>query len=479
MIEHLYRFRPLSRVLGGELLNQQIYFATPEKLNDPMEGFRDIFWRGDAIVWRNLFRHYLLCAERAFSLLAILGEEHPIDWSMIPVFSLGDTSFTPQQKAKQEEIIEAFFAEDCIKTYIDALAVRTQPVRRAELAAHLRSIHPLALAIVQECYERHGLLKPKADRDPALKDKLREMIANAKTSIDHIRRIEEEGGPQTELQIDAFFIAQLKMLQELNLIHLYNGTFDPKEKNRNFVFVTFSDEFVQKVEALVYPEWYTACFMEECRNSSVWGTYGENHTAVCLKFKVKGAQGTPALSLYRISALGSGGPIYGYVDHPFHQIVYENEHLPVDFFGSLGRLPIPVLRQYWYGDQKGNFSPRGDEIFNNEDAWRTKYWDAFYHAITRKLKDWHYEREHRLVLSGVFHDFTSEESRTLKYDFEDLEGIIFGIKTPIDAKLEIFKIIEEKCRSTGRTDFKFYQAVYARATGTIEHAELTFLKFKF
>jgi hypothetical protein len=479
MIDHLYRFRPLSRVLGGELLNQHIYFAKPENLNDPMEGFRDIFWRGDAIVWRNLFRHYLLCLERALSLLAILGEEQPIGWGMIPVFNLGDTSFTPQQKAKQDEIINAFFAEECIKSYVDALATRTQPVRRAELAAHLRSIHPLAAVIVQECYERHGLLKPKAKRDPALMDKLRETIAHAKTAIDQIRRIEEEGGAQTEFQIDMFFSAQLKTLQELNLIHLYSGTANPKEKNRNFVFLNFSDEYVQKVETLVYPDWYTTCFMEECRDSSVWGSYGQNHEAACLKFKVKDAGGTPALSLYRISAIGSGGPAYGFLDHPFYQIVYENEHLPVDFYASLGRLPIPVLRQYWYADQEGNLSPIADEIFKNEEVWRTKYWDAFYHAITRKLKAWYYEREHRLVLSGTFFDFTSDESRTLKYDFKDLEGIIFGIKTPSDAKLEIFKILEDKCRSTGRTDFKFYQAFYARATGTIEHAELNLLKFKF
>lgn len=478
MIDHLYRFRSLSRVLGGELLNQQIYFARPEILNDPMEGFRDIIWRGDPIVWRNLFRHYLLCAERAFALLAILGEEHPIHWGMIPVFNLGDTSFTTEQKAHHEEIITAFFAEECIRNYIDALAARTQPVRRAELAAHLRNVHPLALAIIQECYERHGLLKPKPDRDPALMDKLRQGITLAKTVIEPIRRIEEEGGPQTDLKIDAFFIAQLKTMQELNLIHLYNGTIDPKEKNRIFVLISFCDEFVQKVETLAYPDWYTACFMEECRDSSVWGSYGENHTAVCLKFKVKDTGGTPVLPLYRVSSIGSGGPKYGYVNHPFYQIVYENEHLPVDFFSSLGRLPIPVLQQYWYRDKDGNVSTCGDNILKDEEAWRKKYWDAFYHAITRKLKDWHYEREHRLVLASMLHDFTTDDSRTLKYDFNDLEGIIFGIKTPSDAKLEIFKIIEEKCRSNGRTDFKFYQAFYARATGTIEHAELSLLKFK-
>jgi hypothetical protein len=76
MINHLYRFRSLDRLLTrGELQNQEIYFANPETLNDPMEGFRDIFWRGDEVVWENLFRHYLLSVDRAFSLLIILGEE--------------------------------------------------------------------------------------------------------------------------------------------------------------------------------------------------------------------------------------------------------------------------------------------------------------------------------------------------------------------------------------------------------------------
>jgi hypothetical protein len=129
----------------------------------------------------------------------------------------------------------------------------------------------------------------------------------------------------------------------MDLIHLYNGAINPKEKSRNFVFVTFCDEFVQKIETLVYPAWYTACFMEGCRNSSVWGSYGQNHTAVCLKFKVKNVDDRLSLSLSGTSGSGSGGPVDHHVDHPFYPITYGNEHLPVDFFGSLGRLPIPVL----------------------------------------------------------------------------------------------------------------------------------------
>lgn len=477
MVTHLYRFRPLARLLGGELRDQQIYFAKPETLNDPMEGFRDVYWRGDAIVWANLLRHFVLCVERAFSLFMILGEEQPLTWEMIPVYSHGDTSFTPHQKLKHDEILDAFFAEDCISRYIIALASRVQPVRRAELSAHLRYIHPLAILFIQECYRRHGFVKtPPVPAD--LLDRLRNGIKEGTTAIDAIRRMEEEAGEQAEFKTDMFYSAQLGTLVELDLIHLHNGAINPHEKNRNFVFVGFCDEFVNKIETLVYPPWYTACFMEECRCSSVWGNYGHNHTAACLKFKTKDINGRPHLPLYRVAAIGSGGRTKHHVDHQFHPITYENEHLPVDFFGSLGRLPIPVLNQYWYGDRKGNFSHHGDAILKDQNSWRKGYWDAFQHSITHKLKDWRHEREFRLLLTGEM-DFRSEEDRTVTYDFDYLEGIIFGIKTPSDAKLEIFKIIEQKCRSAGRTDFKFYQAFYARATGTIEHAELRFLKFKF
>jgi hypothetical protein len=55
-----------------ELENQEIYFASPQKLNDPMEGFKDIFWRGDEIIWANLLRHYLPPGEIATVELSML-----------------------------------------------------------------------------------------------------------------------------------------------------------------------------------------------------------------------------------------------------------------------------------------------------------------------------------------------------------------------------------------------------------------------
>jgi hypothetical protein len=77
MITHLYRFRPAAAVLDlyEELAKQEIYFAAPEKLNDPMEGYKDVFWSGDLVVWRNLIRHYLLCLTQITHLCYVMGPQ--------------------------------------------------------------------------------------------------------------------------------------------------------------------------------------------------------------------------------------------------------------------------------------------------------------------------------------------------------------------------------------------------------------------
>ena len=67
--------------------------------------------------------------------------------------------------------------------------------------------------------------------------------------------------------------------------------------------------------------------------------------------------------------------------------------------------------------------------------------------------------------------------RKLKYNFADLEGVIFGINTSLKHKIKIIKIIEEKCKKENRSNFKFFQAYYSKQTGEIEVKELGILKF--
>jgi hypothetical protein len=85
--------------------------------------------------------------------------------------------------------------------------------------------------------------------------------------------------------------------------------------------------------------------------------------------------------------------------------------------------------------------------------------------------DWKHEKEHRLVLSAGL-----DETRSLKYQFKNLSGVCFGIKTPAADKVRVMRIIEQKCQVEGRTDFEFYQARYSARTRRMEMVLLRLLK---
>ena len=58
----LYRFRSMVRLLHApfqEFERHTVFFASPDEFNDPMEGFQDLVWNGDPIVWFNLFKNYV------------------------------------------------------------------------------------------------------------------------------------------------------------------------------------------------------------------------------------------------------------------------------------------------------------------------------------------------------------------------------------------------------------------------------------
>ena len=54
----LYRYRTIASALM-ELENGSFYFAEPDELNDPIEGYAKIFWQGDAPAWQGLLKNFV------------------------------------------------------------------------------------------------------------------------------------------------------------------------------------------------------------------------------------------------------------------------------------------------------------------------------------------------------------------------------------------------------------------------------------
>ena len=239
------------------------------------------------------------------------------------------------------------------------------------------------------------------------------------------------------------------------------------------MLLDFPKMYLREIERLLWPKWYTACFMKDYRNSSVWGNYRDKHKGACLIFESVKTDEPHRLELSERAGKGLR-------TIPLYEVIYANKPGEVDFFRSIGRTTVEQqLMELWYTDAEGNVSecaahiPRDDEIDNDDTvAWRKSYWDSFYRDITAKTKDWEYEQEYRLILADSLRQFDEQENRTLKYNFNSLKGIIFGIKTSDQHRLRIIEIIQEKCEKYERTNFKFYQAYYSPENGDIRKHEI-------
>lgn len=472
-----YRFRSPKSLLDEhrELERQSIYFARPEQLNDPMEGFRDIFWAGDHIAWKNLFVHYLRCLERVYMALALAGDAHPKLSAAELRVDIGIDQFpTDRYRRHFEEIRTEFLANKSVADYIAAVTKSGRKARRDELRFHLQNIHLVTLQSVTRIYEKHGLKAPASQGVPRTEEIIEKMQSGH--FFDLLEQVADK--PENGDVAEALFQAGTHVNAQSNLIHRCNQPTDPATKNKNFLVMDFPAVYVRAIETLVFPPWYTACFMSECRNSAVWGHYGASHTGICLIFESEKLNGRDVLRLHGTTGWGGGGPIRGVLPLEFRAIDYSEGFGEIDFFRSIGRLPVPVLNSTWYSDGQGRLSDCAQDLLSDEQGWRDRYWARFLRDVQRKTPDWSYEKEYRLILSEVAIDRSDPRERTLTYDFSSLKGLIFGMNTSMEDKISIVKIIGDKCAQHGRTDFSFYQASYDPKERCIRHTELSLIRFK-
>lgn len=435
MSKLFYRFRKTQNIFDfNELENQEIYFASNKELNDPMEGFKNLVFNGDRIVWRNLFKHYLICLESMYQTYLICGETYAkFKIDLIPIFINFDDLETPKYKKLFKKIYFETF--EIYGHTIDKIATRTTSISKEELYKYLYPFHMIALEIIQRNYEAEGLIPKRED------------------TLEIKNFVEQDTGKQ----IDAIEA----MIRE-------HG----QEKMDKLFLLSFPKNYLRAIEKLTYPKNYVACFTGEdaINNSSVWGHYGDSHKGICLIFKPNEKESL-SFSNAKIG-YGGNGVILGEKSLSFDKIIYGETYPEIDFFRSLGRLPILKLKATWYMDDNKNISDIHDEIFTDEEKWRNDYWNKYTQNNLIKTKDWAYEDEYRLVLNGGMDGEIDKEYRVLKYDFQNLHGLIFGINTSDEDKVKIFEIIQKKCIENKQKDFKFFQAYYCNANKNIQFRKL-------
>ena len=442
----IYRFRTIEHLLGQqyrELEKQTVYFASPEQLSDPMEGLRDIVWRGDEIVWTNLFKHYVYCLHEAWGDAKIAGNEHTLAMGDFSIFCSYDCYKTSQTQDVFDESWRRALTEIGIGNLANKLANVEHNIRVNELLLYLTIVHFRLLQTINETYVDLGYL---AESERATVSQLLGplMLTDSKffetlpkvRKEDFYQRLSQEG---REIFFEILFEIPNGVLADLLLQHNYvrhRGLPDsPSETNNRILIFEFPNIYLAGIEKLLWPQWYTASFTRIYNNSSMWANYANGHKGVCLIFKTEDLGQGPSLPLNETNddsraSERNGGELWSLSQMIFRPTSYSEKPREVDFFRSIGTLPLQTIMKLWYTNESGDISACASHIKGVLDYgdWHRTYWGTFERDIGIKTKDWHYEEEERLILSSLFNSVLDSRQRTLTYEFNSLAGIILESK---------------------------------------------------
>lgn len=219
----VYRFRPMEYLIGDyrELEKQELALSSPRYFNDPLEGYQDVFWEGDEVLWENLLRHYLLNLHRAAILCALSDDEETLDEYAIDPKLTRENLDTDEYRQQFDSICQSFFEEREFGRIPSSLASLPKPLKRNNLQHILSVIHRSALESVLERMRSSGMISewPKvtnsgdsetvedllddlsaamADEDEELLESIASIVAPLKSHI-YLQQAVRTGVEQLEL----------------------------------------------------------------------------------------------------------------------------------------------------------------------------------------------------------------------------------------------------------------------------------------
>jgi hypothetical protein len=439
-----------------ELEKQEMALSSPRYFNDPLEGYQDVFWEGDEVLWENLLRHYLLNLHQAVITCALSDDKETLDkYAIEPKLTRGDLS-TDELRQQFDTICRSFFEGKGFERVASSLASLPEPLKRNNLKQILSVIHRSALESVLETMRASGVI-PEGWPE-----------------------VTNSGGSETvEGLLDAISAAMADENEELlesvaSLVgplesHIYlqqtahTGVekFELQHKKYHLLFHSFPDQYISEItNSLIHTNWHTLCFAKECASPPMWATYADEHRGAALMFRADrqtdGSWGK--MNVKESAAPTDSESNSGEIAAQLYAVDYESPPPEVDFFRFLGTLPLPKLESAWHSTSDGRTSQMIGEIVDDLDAWRDNLWNHFRSMSTRKLNKWEHEQEIRMVLPDLLESKGSH--RKVTYDMSQLEGIVFGLRTSLEDRFEVMKIISENNQDGDFSPVEFYEMIY-------------------
>jgi len=453
----IYRFRSMDNLIHehSELEEQELVLSSPQYFNDPLEGYQDVFWEGDEVLWENLLRHYLLNLHRAAIICALSVDAEDLDEYAIDPKLTRDDLPTDEYRQQFDSICQSFFEERGFRRTSSGLASLPEPLKRNNLQQVLSVIHRSALESVLERMRSSGMIPewPKVTNsgDSETVEDLLEALSAAMDDGDEelFESMSSQLGP-----LKSHMHLQQAVQTGLEKLELHY-------KKYHLLYESFPGRYIREItNSLIHTNWHTLCFAKECASPPMWATYADEHRGAALMFR---ADRQTDESWGEITINGRTGwkgpePIFGEITASLHAVDYESPPPEVDFFRFLGTLPLPKLESAWHSTPDGKTSQMFGKVLDDMDAWRQNLWDHFHNMSTRKLGQWEHEQEVRMVLPDLLG--SEGPRRKVTYDMSQLEGVVFGLRTKLEDRFEVMRILSENKQGDDSSPVEFYQMVF-------------------
>lgn len=466
-LEYIYRYRSIDKLFEyKELENLEIYFSKPSELNDKMEEYMNIVWKGDEIAFQCMFKHYIYSLYHLYAIASIINPDEKLDRNNLPIFLSYESLSYPEMNTLFKDIYNEFFSSPQIAQIPKIMSESQKTFNQDEIKFILQSIHLYAYLVINTLVKKHiyktDLLKSKGYVT------IYNHLKNKTRYSELIRKLTKTDNKEQIAQFINFSEYTQKEIKNTLQIKFY----DKNKHNIELLAFDFTDLYIQQLKRLLYDEHYISCFTNTFDNKLMWGHYANGGNGVCLKYKTKTTDLKNYVDLYISSGASSdsqGKRIHkNYVSCELHKVKYSDTYPEIDFFNSLGCIPMPVIKEFWLCNYDKTQFSKCCEYYKNMDAWRVEYHKRANEYICTKAKEWDYEDEYRVFVRDTFSLFTNNEDRKAKYKFEDLEAIIFGQKVSDKDKKKIIQIIKQHCKNINRKDFIFYDLCYSTITKQLE-----------
>jgi hypothetical protein len=438
--------------LLDELKNREIFLATLEENNDPMDGMQDVYWDGDEVIWRNFIRHYCLCLLNSYIYLSAAGDTQVFDAVCV------NTQVTPEDAPIKEfaELFEYFLSlitKDEKINDLTKILINQRILHKDDLNALFFYFNSFFLVLLKETIKEHlgydALPGIEIMHEHTAKVNFNELFE--KIDRDHLHVLSH---------------ISIKTMQDLSLIAKYayiTKTDHRSVSKENYIkFISFFPSYyLESSVKYMHSEYYVASFSEQSDHASMWSHYAHGHRGVCLVFAFDEINGSYILELEEGEKL------------TLHKVEYKDDPPKINVFENLGHLSMRKLESNWltYGKDVSSLASK------YRDSYPEKYWNRYIQKVTHKFPDWGYENEYRVVKSSWLIGAQTKEQRLLHYKSKHLKGVIFGYRTPEDAQIKIIQLMDRTLTNDQKNNFNFFRTVYSPINKKLEVVKMSLLKF--